>query len=165
VTRKSQYDEAARRAFESFLRSVDQGGVLFTDSRSDVWIEEYLVDPPTHILNGMIWALWGVYDYFLATGDPSAQQLFNKVVQTLIRNLARYDLGFWSLYEQSGTRLKMVASPFYHRLHTVQLSIMHRLTGADIFREYAHQWENYERSRVKRTAALCYKGAFKLCYY
>ncbi len=165
ATQNSQYDEAARRAFESFQRSVEQGGVLFTDSRGDVWIEEYLVDPPTHILNGMIWALWGVRDYFLATGDPSAQQLFNYGVHTLIRNLASYDLGFWSLYEQSGTRLKMVASPFYHRLHIVQLRIMHRLTGAAIFREYAELWKSYEGSRAKRAAALCYKSAFKLCYY
>ncbi len=165
ATSDSKYNEAARRAFQSLLRSVDQGGVLFRDDRGDVWIEEYLVDPPTHILNGMIWALWGVHDYFLATGDQSAQQLFNHVVQTLIRNFASYDLGFWSLYEQSGTRLKMVASPFYHRLHIVQLRMMYRLTGAGIFREYADRWESYETSRIKRAAALCYKSAFKLCYY
>ena len=54
---------------------------------------------------------------------------FLRGVRTLVRNLDRYDLGFWSLYEQSGTRLPMVASPFYHQLHIVQLRIMHRLTG------------------------------------
>ena len=141
------------------------GGVLFQDERGDLWIEEYLVDPPTHILNGMIWALWGVHDYALATGDPSAHELFGKVVQTIERNLARYDAGFWSLYEQSGTRLKMMASPFYHRLHIVQLGIMRRLTGHSIFGEYAERWERYERSRIKSMMALAYKSAFKLCYY
>ncbi len=159
------YSDTAKRAFESLLRSTDKGGVLFTDQRGDVWIEEYLVSPPTHILNGLIWAVWGVHDYFLATADPSARQLFDKVVQTLANNLADYDLGFWSLYEQSGTRLKMVASPFYHRLHIVQLGIMHQLTGRDIFLQYAERWRAYAGSRAKRAAALCYKGAFKLCYY
>ena len=39
----------------------------------------------------------------------------------------------------------MVASPFYHRLHVVQLRVMHRLTGRDIFLDYADRWENYTR--------------------
>ena len=86
-------------------------------------------------------------------------------MQTLLKNLERYDLGFWSLYEQSGTRLKMVASPFYHQLHIVQLRVMHRLTGENQFARFADRWESYGRSRAKRIRALCYKSAFKLCYY
>ena len=157
--------EAARLALASFFQPVAEGGVLYTDDRGDIWFEEYLVSPPTHILNGFIWAAWGVYDYFLSTRDRSAQELFNRAVQTLLRNLERYDLGFWSLYEQSGTRLPMVASRFYHQLHIVQLRVMHRLTGEDKFARVADRWESYGRSRSKRTRALCYKSAFKLCYY
>jgi heparosan-N-sulfate-glucuronate 5-epimerase len=161
----AHYLNAAQSAFAVFQHSVNDGGVTFTDERGDLWFEEYIVSPPTHILNGFIWAAWGVYDYFLATGDTAAKQLFACAVQTLVRNLDRYDLGFWSLYEQSGTRLPMVASPFYHQLHIVQLRIMHRLTGEETFARVADRWENYGRSRSKRTRALCYKSAFKLCYY
>jgi hypothetical protein len=139
--------------------------VLFTDEHGDIWIEEYLVNPPTHILNGMIWASWGVYDYVLATGDAAGRQLFDRIVQTLLHNLDRYDLGFWSLYEQSGTRLKMIASPFYHHLHIVQLRVMHELTGNGLFLQYADRWQRYAQSRARRAAAICYKSAFKLCYY
>jgi heparosan-N-sulfate-glucuronate 5-epimerase len=165
ATGDDRYMEAAQRAFQSFSRGVQDGGVLFTDNHGDVWIEEYIVHPPTHILNGCIWASWGIYDYFLSTTDPAARKLFEKIAQTLANNLESYDLGFWSLYEQSGTRLKMVASPFYHRLHIVQLRVMHHLTGNEVFQRYADRWESYAQSRAKRTAALCYKGAFKLCYY
>jgi len=167
-SRESQdgrYLDAAKRALASFFTPVSEGGVAFTDERGDLWFEEYIVNPPTHILNGFIWAAWGVYDYFLATQDRSAQDLFARAVQTLLRNLERYDLGFWSLYEQSGTRLPMVASPFYHQLHVVQLRVMHRLTGEDAFARVASRWEEYGRSRRNRTRALCYKSAFKLCYY
>jgi hypothetical protein len=164
-TGKPEYLEAASRAFDSFSKSTQEGGVVFTDERGDVWFEEYIVSPPTHILNGFIWAAWGVYDFFLATGEKSAEQLFTGAVNTLMRNLDGYDLGFWSLYEQSGTRLPMVASPFYHQLHVAQLRIMSRLTGDELFSRYADRWETYARSRTKRTRALCYKGAFKLCYY
>jgi heparosan-N-sulfate-glucuronate 5-epimerase len=164
-TGDAHYLEAARLAAAVFFNPVEEGGVAFTDDHGDVWFEEYIVSPPTHILNGFIWAAWGIYDYFLATRDRSAQELFARAVQTLLRNLERYDLGFWSLYEQSGTLLPMVASPFYHQLHIVQLRVMHRLTGEDKFARIADRWEGYANSRSKRTRALCYKSAFKLCYY
>jgi heparosan-N-sulfate-glucuronate 5-epimerase len=161
----SRYLESARRAVGAFSVPTIEGGVAFTDDRGDLWFEEYIVSPPTHILNGFIWATWGVYDYFLATKGEPARQLFSRAVQTLLRNLDRYDLGFWSLYEQSGTRLPMVASSFYHRLHIVQLRIMYRLTGENEFARVADRWEGYTRSRSNRARALCYKSAFKLCYY
>ena len=160
-----RYIEAAKLALLSFFKPVTEGGVTFTDEHGDLWFEEYLVSPPTHILNGFIWAAWGIYDYFLATQDQAVQELFAAAVQTLLHNLDRYDLGFWSLYEQSGTRLPMVASPFYHQLHILQLRVMHRLTGEEKFGRVAQRWESYDRSRSKRTRALCYKCAFKLCYY
>ena len=164
-TNQAQYSHAAQRAFASFLMQVEDGGVTFTDENGDLWFEEYIVSPPTHILNGFIWAAWGVHDYFLATGDPTAQTLFQQATETLRKNLPRYDLGFWSLYEQSGTRLPMVASSFYHQLHIVQLRVMERLTGEVEFGRVADRWEDYTRSCAKRTRALCYKSAFKLCYY
>jgi heparosan-N-sulfate-glucuronate 5-epimerase len=166
---EARYLEAAQRAMESFRKSVTEGGVAFTDDVGDLWFEEYIVSPPTHILNGFIWATWGVYDYFLATKEKFAQDLFARAVQTMLHNLDHFDLGFWSLYEQSGTRLPMVASNFYHQLHIVQLRIMHRLTGAltenDKLAAVADRWELYTQSRTNRTRALLYKTAFKLCHY
>jgi heparosan-N-sulfate-glucuronate 5-epimerase len=164
-TERPEYGHAAQRAFASFLMQVGDGGVTFSDENGDLWFEEYIVSPPTHILNGFIWAAWGVHDYFLATGDPTPRSLFEHAAQTLLKNLPRYDAGFWSLYEQSGTRLPMLASSFYHRLHIVQLRVMERLTGETEFKHMADRWEEYSRSRFKRMKALCYKSVFKLCYY
>lgn len=160
-----RYLVAAQHALASFYHPMTEGGVAFADDCGDLWFEEYIVSPPTHILNGFIWASWGVYDYFLATGDRAAKDLFSRALETMLHNLDRYDLGFWSLYEQSGTRLPMVASMFYHQLHIVQLRVMHRLTAEDTFARMAERWDGYTRSRAKRMRALCYKSAFKLCYY
>jgi heparosan-N-sulfate-glucuronate 5-epimerase len=165
TTDRPEYSHAAQRAFASFLMQVDDGGVTLTDERGDLWFEEYIVSPPTHILNGFIWAAWGVHDYFLASGDPTAKGLFEQAIKTLLRNLPRYDLGFWSLYEQSGTRLPMVASRFYHKLHIVQLRAMERLTGEPEFARVADRWEDYCQNRANRMRALCGKAVFKLCYY
>ena len=160
-----KYMAAATLAFHSFLAGTDAGGVTFIDRQGDMWFEEYIVSPPTHILNGFIWAIWGIYDYFLVTRAREARRLFDAATKTLLENLHSYDLGFWSLYEQSGTLLPMIASPFYHRLHITQLQVMYELTHEPVFSEFAQRWRAYGRSRSKRTRALCYKGAFKLCYY
>ena len=162
---KNDYLDAAQAAFESLSRTTAEGGVLFVDEFQDVWIEEYIVTPPTHILNGFIWALWGVYDYSLTFPTSQARSLFSRCVETLTKNIARYDNGFWSLYEQSGTRLPMVASRFYHQLHIVQLRVMHQLTNLAVFAQTADRWEEYSRNRLNRARALAHKSIFKLCYY
>ncbi len=164
-TKNEKYLDAAKRAFLSFEKNMDEGGVNFIDDKGNIWFEEVIVSPPTHILNGFIWALWGVYDYYLVTGDEIAEKLFSRGVKTLETDIDEFDMGFWSLYELSGTKLKMVASRFYHNLHIVQLEVMYRLTGKDVFRKYADKWENYQKDWWKRNAALGYKAVFKLLYY
>ena len=164
-THDARYLDAAGHAFDTFARGVGDGGVTYTDKRGNLWFEEAIVDPPTHILNGFLWASWGVYDYYLCTRDEKAGRLFDEAVRTLRDNLPQFDTGFWSLYEQSGTRMKMLTSPFYHSLHIVQLRVMHRLTAEPVFAHYADQWDGYRRSSVKRNAALGYKALFKLLYY
>jgi hypothetical protein len=165
ATGDSSYLDAATRAFVAFTTPVAQGGVNFEDEQGNIWFEEYIVDPPTHILNGFIWAAWGIYDYKLATGDTRAGALWEAAIRTLSSNLLQYDAGYWSLYEQSGTRMKMMASPFYHDLHITQLEVLHWLTGEQVFHHYAERWREYRASSLKRLRALAYKSIFKLCYY
>ena len=164
-TGERAYIEAAERAFKSFETGVDQGGVAYVDEAGYTWFEEYVVSPPTHILNGFIWASWGVYDYFLATGEAAAKRLFDSAIDTLAVNIGSYDTGSWSLYEQSGTRMKMLSSPYYHRLHITQLEVLYRLTGLEMFRVYEDRWNEYRNSLFRRTTALVHKTLFKLLYY
>ena len=164
-----KYRHAGEKAFVALTRPMAEGGVLFEDvsenNKKNLWIEEYLVDPPTHILNGFIWALWGVFDYWRVRRDASAKAIFDRGVETLVHNLARFDTGYWSLYEQSGTRMKMLASPFYHRLHIVQLRVMSRLAGDARFAAVADRWEGYAQRRGNRTRAWIEKSVFKLLHY
>jgi heparosan-N-sulfate-glucuronate 5-epimerase len=164
-TKAEKYKDAAEKAFVSLTRPIAEGGVLFEDDENNLWIEEYLVDPPTHILNGFMWALWGVHDFWLVSGDASAKTIFDRGVQTLLHNLASFDTGYWSLYEQSGTRLKMLASPFYHRLHIVQLRVMSEITEDKRFDAIADRWEKYAQRGTNRTRALIEKSVFKLTNY
>jgi len=164
-SRDEKHRETASRAIIALKTPIMQGGVLFEDEVKNLWIEEYLVHPPTHILNGFIWALWGVFDYWVSCSDASARTVFDRGVETLLKNLSRYDTGYWSLYEQSGTRLRMLASPFYHRLHIIQMRVMAKLTGERQFEDYAERWEGYTNHRLKRARVLVEKGIFKLVHY
>lgn len=164
-TGEQKYLETARRAFASFNLSMDKGGVKFLDEKNNTWLEEYLIDQPTHILNGFLWALWGVWDYYLLTKDNNALTLFNRCFITLEENLPRYDAGFWSLYDLSEQAMKMVASPFYHKLHIVQLKIMSILTREPVFDLYVKKFEAYEKSWLRRKFALLYKIIFKILYF
>lgn len=164
-TKDQAYLVAADEAFQSFRAPIDKGGVLSYDKRGLPWIEEYLVDPPTHILNGCIWALWGVYDYALLTGHDRAKALFSSCAEAIAAHLNEYDNGFWSLYEITPQRFKSIASAYYHRLHIVQLRVMHSLTGESVFSEFADRWERYAKNAVCRERARFRKIAFKLAYY
>jgi hypothetical protein len=164
-TEEDKYLRSAEKALESFLVGVEKGGVVYRDQDGYLWLEETIVDPPTHILNGFLWAIWGLNDYYLYTDDPHAKNVFEEGVRTLIHHLPSYDTGFWSLYEHSGTRMHMLASPFYHQLHIVQLRVMERITGERIFAQFADTWENYRNNWFYRTFALIYKVVFKVLYY
>jgi heparosan-N-sulfate-glucuronate 5-epimerase len=159
------FTAAAHRAFQSLQLDVSRGGVLVTDPRGRVWIEEYLVDPPSHILNGFIWALWGVHDYARWTGSEDAQRLFETCVSTIESALSEYDTGRWSLYELPAGGAPMPASRYYHQLHIVQLRVLERLTGQAAFGTVASRWQRYLDSPVKRTRAFVEKAAFKLLHY
>jgi hypothetical protein len=160
-----RYADAARAAFLPFLLAVSQGGVVVTDRQDDVWIEEYIVDPPSHILNGFIWALWGVYDYAQWSSDPVAHALWRKCVVTLERRLHEFDTGWWSLYEARHDGREMLASRYYHSLHIAQLQVMYRLTGNALFDSAARRFQEYLDKRSNRIKAFTRKAVFKLRHY
>ncbi len=162
---KREYLEAHSKAWVSMTKKIDEGGVIDIDKDGNYWIEEYIVNPPTHILNGFIWALWGIYDTWKLLDNSDAEKLFHQSSKTIENNLSKYDAGYWSLYEQSGTMMPMLSSPFYHQLHIVQLKILTILTSNSVFEKTAQKWKTYKRSRFKRTRAYLGKVLFKVFYY
>jgi hypothetical protein len=164
-TSDQRFATAAKDAFQTFNLSVSDGGVTFTDESGGTWFEETLVDPPTHILNGFMWAAWGIHDYYLHTGDDQARQLWEEAVETMLANLDRFDTGYWSLYELSGKRMNMLTSGFYHSLHIIQLRVMYQLSGKAPFLERAEKWAGYSGKTINRRRALAHKAIFKILYY
>jgi hypothetical protein len=144
---------------------VTAGGVLVTDPSGDLWIEEYIVDPPTHVLNGFMWASWGVLDYARWSRRPEAWRIWDAAISTLKRRLDDFDTGWWSLYEARDRKLEMLASRYYHALHIVQLRVLHRLTGIAHFADVANRFQSYLDRRAYRMLAFGRKAVFKLRHY
>ena len=164
-TGDQKYAKAIKDAFASLDKNIDMGGVKYTDINGLDWIEEYIVRPPTHILNGFIWALWGIFDHYLYFRDNKSKQLFNKYSNTIIKNLYLYDIGYWSKYELSNTKIPMIASSFYHKLHITQLEIMYILTKKNAYKEFSSKWQKYFDNRIFKSFALTHKSIFKVFYY
>ena len=160
-----KYKKKALEAYKSFEISTDQGGVIFKDTQGYEWIEEYIISKPTHILNGFIWALFGVYDLWKFTGNKSAKIFYLSCLRTLNDNLYRYDIGYWSKYEMTEYKIRMIASPFYHDLHITQLLILNKITNNNLFYDMANKWLIYKKYRWNRIKAIIEKSVFKLLYY
>ncbi len=166
ATNDDKYLNSLEKVYQSFLIDVKNGGVTFKDSNNDIWIEEYIMKyNPTHILNGFIWGLWGIYDYWLLTKNKDAEELFKNYAKTIKKNINKYDIGYWSLYEIAHLPIDMRASTFYHKLHIVQLRVLFKMTNYTIFENTADKWSKYLDKKLNVLKATFMKVIFKLCYY
>ena len=162
-TGDKKYLVATERATKSLFAPIQSGGCTYTDTHGYKWIEEIIKSPPTHILNGFIWAVFGVYDMYIFAKNPFYRNEFDSYIRTLQDNLPIFDAKIWSFYD--ATSDKMLASPFYHRLHIVQLKILHRMTGKPVFKNFADKWYAYTQNDLNKLLAFFYKAGFKLLRY
>jgi heparosan-N-sulfate-glucuronate 5-epimerase len=147
----AKYLESAVRALEPFRRDIRDGGVT-TYHDAGPFYEEYPCTPSCHVLNGCIYAMWGLCD--LARSDNAeATKLWDSGVHTLIAWLPRYDIGHWSLYHLPEAP-RNPSTGAYHRLHINQLASMHALTGEPVFKEYEDKWRGYLDSRMNMLRTL-----------
>lgn len=122
-------------------------------------LEEAPSDPPSLILNGWIYALWGLRDVAVALGDETAARMFKASTACLVETLPRYDAGWWSRYSLFPHRLPDLAKLFYHRLHVDQLDVMHALTSDAVFAATAARWRGYDTA-LNRARLVVQKARF-----
>jgi heparosan-N-sulfate-glucuronate 5-epimerase len=152
-TGDDRYADLAHRAIEPLLEPGPERLVTRT-SDGPVLEEDGPSNPPGHILNGWIFALWGVRDVSIALADVNAGRLVEDTTACLVRKLPQYDVGWWSKYSLYPHPLPDLAKPFYHRLHVTQLDILHELTGLDEFEQRAERWRSFDTPVVAARAVL-----------
>lgn len=170
ITGDEIYAEMAHRGYGAFhfLAREHEAGVL-DDQNGFKWLEEYIVNPPNHVLNGFIWALWGIRDYAVYFNNDHAENLWRECLKTLEANLKNYDLGFWTSYDwpQGYDRNLpvMPVSVYYQTLHTIQMKAIYNLTQRPLFHQYHLKWRKYLENRFYRAICLIWKCYFKLRYF
>jgi hypothetical protein len=160
-TGEERYAAAARLALKPMSVPSAEGGCR-TLVNGRPFPEEYPTDPPSFVLNGAFFAIWGLRDVAVGLGDAGAQAAWDEAVVTLTKTIARWDTGWWSRYDLFPHVLPNIASSFYHQLHIAQLRATAVLTGDEAFTAVADRWEGYAASRVNRNRAFAAKVAFRL---
>jgi hypothetical protein len=152
---------AAKRALEPLSLSRAEGGVrALLDGRP--WPEEYPTEPPSFVLNGAMFALWGLHDVGAALADADAARSFEEGVDSLAASLHRYDNGWWSLYSLYPHPVIGVASSFYHDLHITQLRAMDMISTRAEFEPTRTRWAAYASSPSNRRRAFASKAVFRM---
>lgn len=152
-TKDEIYLIAAQKAIEFMLSDISEGGV--SDHKDgNLKLLEYTHLPL--VMNGWIFAAFGVYDYFLLTGDYKNE--FCQTIISLEKELPAFDCGYWSMYDVAGK----IASPFYHSLHIAQLEVLYMVTDNRIFEEYATIFKKYNSSWKKQKKAFVNKALQKI---
>jgi hypothetical protein len=147
ATGEERYAETAQRALPAMpMAGLPDGSQL---------PQEYPTDPPSHVLNGAIFATWGLRD----AGEPKQ---FEDALDTLVRNIGRWDTGSWSLYDLYPHPISNWASLAYHELHANQLRAMTALSPRVDLAEAADRFESYWSSTAYRARALAHKAAFRV---
>ena len=155
ATGNEQYLCAARKAKDFMLKPISEGGTA-EYLGEDVCLYECTHDPL--ILNGWIFSLWGLYDYSKYIEDSEVQNVLHATLTSLKKKLPAFDIKYWSKYEDG----KRICSPFYHKLHIAQLSVMYDLFGDEIYKEYATKWDAYQKSFWKPKRAFVQKAWQKI---
>lgn len=141
ITKEEKYLESSKKAFQ-FMKdvSVSEGGVRAYDNEGNLWLEEYpSPKKPSCVLNGFIYAMWGLYDLYRVTKNEEVKEEIDACVKTLKNTLHKYDVGYWSLYDQ---RTKELVRYYYQKnVHVPQMEIMYDLTQEPIFMKYYKKWK------------------------
>lgn len=136
VTGNERYLDAAHRTFRSLsrFRGVHTPWVVELDDLDYFWIEEYPKETRNQVLNGFVFGLFGLFEYYQDTGDETAARLVRAGLTTLRRYVDSYRVpGEPSYY---CLRHRGQFSP-YHSAHIELMRELYRISGDPYFEEFA----------------------------
>lgn len=143
ITKDNSIYSRCEKIWNSFSPELGKKYGFRFETDNELWFEEAPQLPPKHILNGAIYAIWGIYDLMLLKDDPCLKVEWEKSVNTIRNSLSGYDTGFWSYYDLAGN----LASYYYHnKVHILQLRALYEQTSEALFKEYAEKWSCYSSS-------------------
>jgi hypothetical protein len=146
TTHERKYKVISRKIFKSFTLLKGQSHspwVSCVDKNGNLWLEEYPRDLPNFTLNGKVFAIYGVYDYYRITKKKKALKILCGAITTIKDNIHKFrnvnDISWYCLKHQ---KMPNVKSSDYHKIHVSQLYMLYDITGDEYFREMARNFED-----------------------
>jgi len=142
ISNNEKYLDTAKLFLKSFFVEVKDGGITYKDSDDRWWYEEYASKngKKSRVLNGMVFAVLGIYDFYKYTNDKDAKILFERGIESLKNDLVKYDFGNgYSYYDV----LKRPAGK-YHKIHVEQMKQLYDITDEEIFQKYYDKWKSFD---------------------
>ncbi|WP_175525276.1 cell wall-binding repeat-containing protein [Microbacterium sp. cf046] len=141
-TGDARWENAAHRTWQSFLQPRSQAEPWSTLVDGDrLFFEEYAGDqPPLLVLNGHVFAIFGIYDYWRLTDDPDALRLLDGGATTTLAIMPDVrNPGAVSYYcvQPDYCKSPLWQNSAYHAIHSWQLDTLARLTHDESFSEWA----------------------------
>ena len=150
-----KYLDLAKKSLDFMLIPLEDGGTSqYIDE--DLILYEFTCHP--YVFNGWIFAMMGIYDYYLSTKDENYKQIFDRTFKTLEKNIEKMDLKYWSRYDSQ----KIIASPFYHNLHIAQLTALVQIYDSIAIKKMLKKFIKYKNSFIKRNYAFMRKAFQKI---
>ena len=146
ATGDAMHLDAARNVFRAYLRfrRPDRRWVSYVDAQGYLWLEHYPRARPDHVLNGHMHAIFGIYEFWQATGSEAARRLLIGAITTMRANVHRYRRpGGISTYDL-GIRSVLTK---YHYHHVYQLRLLARISGDRYFWRLARKFVSDRRPR------------------
>lgn len=142
VTQERRYLDMATSALEAYTLPVEQGGMqaIMPDNVS-VFFEEvaHPQSPPSHILNGHMFALFGLAYYGDHIGGELAPQLVDLGIGAVRNTMHLYDAGDRTNYSLNPLIPKPVTH-YAHGIHVRGLRWIAERTGDPLFAVTADLW-------------------------
>ena len=137
-TNDEKYLNAAHKTYQ-FL--IDQSNGLI-----DELFRPYEYPEKPIVLNGYIFSLFGIFDYYLQTKNDNVYEVFNKSLSSLKEELNKFCFEEWTYYDLGGN----IASPFYHGLHIELLKVLQHFDES-FFSPYIDKWtKSYNSKKIRR---------------
>lgn len=143
MTGEARWRNAADHTFAAFLRPGPRSGpfVVNVDASRYYWLQEWPWPnlAPDCTLNGHISSLFGLFEYYMATRDDRARELFRGAVTTVRHYLPAFRRARWiSCY----CLAHRATNANYHSIHVGQLLVLYKMTGSTVFAHAADQFQS-----------------------
>ena len=143
ITNNSDYCDAAEKALEPLEKTVEDGGVLRYWNGMPFYEEYPTPTKPTMTINGFMFCLVGLSDFYCICGSKKAKAMFDRGYDTLINILPYYDSENTSYYDLSHlTNIPRAPHPAgkYDPLHVTLCQTLNLIKPHEVLRFYAEKW-------------------------